>query len=125
MGWAIDQSKFAAIPGRLAVGHDAKGRWVVCDRLGSIGGTFVDRESAIRFARRESDNAPGAVRLAADSEVLDLFASPPRRGDRGRVPPRPARRTAGGPRHPAPAAPAAPAAGRELRRTGETEESLS
>jgi len=71
-------------PGRFTVGRDAHGSWVVCDRLKAIGGIFVDRASAIRFARRESNDMPGAIRCAPDSEVLDVFAmlrpAEPRRG---------------------------------------------
>lgn len=74
MGKASRSSKPPSAPGRFLVGHDAQGRWVVCDRWGIVGGVFVDQESAIRFARRESDDAPGAVCCAPDTEVLDFFA---------------------------------------------------
>lgn len=60
--------------GRFSVGVDAHGRWVVCDRSGVTGGIFADQASALRFARRESGNRPGAICCLPDSTVLDLFA---------------------------------------------------
>ncbi len=35
----------------LLVGQDRAGHWIVRETLGLIGGIFVDRASAIRFAR--------------------------------------------------------------------------
>ena len=40
---------------------DSRGRWTVRDERNLVGGTFVSEEAAIRFARRESNNLPGAV----------------------------------------------------------------
>lgn len=68
------ESKPPSAAGRFVVGHDAGGRWVVCDRMGIVGGIFVDQATALRFARRESNDMPGAVCCVPDTEVLDFFA---------------------------------------------------
>jgi hypothetical protein len=60
--------------GRFCVGQDAHGRWVVCDRVGTTGGIFADQASALRFARQESGNIPGAICCLPDGARLDIFA---------------------------------------------------
>jgi hypothetical protein len=47
---------------RIARGRN--GRWLATSGDGMIGGTFFDREAAIRFARRESYGA--SLRLVED-----------------------------------------------------------
>lgn len=47
-----------AVPGPdgshiLLVGQDRAGHWIVSETLGLLGGIFVDRAAAIRFARAE------------------------------------------------------------------------
>ncbi|WP_337270509.1 hypothetical protein [Oryzifoliimicrobium ureilyticus] len=70
---------------RFTIGHDADGRWLVCDCLGLVGGVFVDRASAIRFAVTESGRHPEAVACLPDQSVLevaDIFSA--RKQRRGR-----------------------------------------
>jgi hypothetical protein len=47
---------------RFTVIPDARGRWIVADSRGLIGGLFRDRDAAIHFARSESDPVPKADR---------------------------------------------------------------
>ena len=47
---------------------DQRGRWCARSDDGLMGGTFVDRESALRFARRESVGMPLLV-LALAREI--------------------------------------------------------
>jgi hypothetical protein len=57
---------------RFVIGRDSRGRWVVCDRRGLVGGLFTDRDSAVHFAVFESDHAPGAVCCVPDGAILSL-----------------------------------------------------
>ncbi|MCX5579922.1 hypothetical protein [Kaistia terrae] len=70
MGKALQESYPSTLSSRFTVGRDAEGQWVVCDRLGLVGGLFADRASAVHFALVESDHCPGAVCCAAEDEVL-------------------------------------------------------
>lgn len=51
------------------VGQDARGRYCVQENHGLIGGAFVDRAEAIRFAQDESKAIPGAVVLITPALV--------------------------------------------------------
>jgi hypothetical protein len=55
-----------ARPSRFVVGRDGDGHWVVWDRQALCGGSFVNREDAVRYARFESEGAPGQVTLSND-----------------------------------------------------------
>lgn len=59
---------------RFTVGHDQKGRWLVCDRLGQVGGLFADRTSAMHFAMEESNREPGQIYCIPDEQVLSVNA---------------------------------------------------
>ena len=43
---------------RLRLYQTAQGRWCVSSADGLTGGTFFDREQALRFARREGGGTP-------------------------------------------------------------------
>jgi hypothetical protein len=53
------------------VGRDQSGQWVVRDVGGRGGGLFKTRDEALRFARHERGDRPGAVILVPG--LLDLF----------------------------------------------------
>lgn len=74
MNKVVQESEPPSCHYAFIVGRDTKGRWVVRDRSGSTGGIFVDRASALNFARRESHYISGAVSCAADPPELDFFA---------------------------------------------------
>lgn len=57
---------------RFTVGRDARGRWVVNDTEGKVGGLFTDRASAVHFAMFESDHTPGAVWCLPEHVTLKL-----------------------------------------------------
>lgn len=57
---------------RFIVGRDEKGQWLVTDREGLIGGLFVDRAAAMRFAQSESDHSAGAVFCVPETIRLSL-----------------------------------------------------
>jgi hypothetical protein len=48
------------------------GRWIATSGDGMIGGTFFDRDAAIRFARRESYGSP--LRLVEGEELSAMAA---------------------------------------------------
>ncbi|APH54894.1 Hypothetical protein GbCGDNIH9_1600 [Granulibacter bethesdensis] len=60
---------------QFIVGHDSKGRWVVCDQRGAVGGIFRNRDSALSFARSETGHHPHAVFCAPDHLVMDFFST--------------------------------------------------
>ena len=66
---------------RFIVGSDARGRWVVRDQKGLVGGSFTDRAEAVHFALEESDRVPGAVCCAPDDATMNFDSI----FDRGRV----------------------------------------
>lgn len=54
------------------VGCDSRGSWVVRDERNLVGGTFVSKDAAIRFARQESNYRPGAVVCIDDNQRMSL-----------------------------------------------------
>ncbi|MGH6762379.1 MAG: hypothetical protein ACRECW_12425 [Phyllobacterium sp.] len=72
MGKAAQESYPPSRHSRFTVGHDAQGRWLVCDRMGLVGGLFKDRASAIHFALTESDHVPEDVCCVPDSAILNF-----------------------------------------------------
>lgn len=62
--------------GRFLVGRDRRGRWIVRDEKGLVGGLFADRASAVRFAMFESDYVPGAVSCVPDGTLSDPVIEP-------------------------------------------------
>lgn len=61
---------------RFTIGRNRKGCWLVCDTLGLVGGIFVDKASAIRFARTESGDRSDRFcwrRGKQSLEVKDVF----------------------------------------------------
>ena len=59
---------------------DERGRWCARTDDGLMGGTFVDRDSALRFARRESVGMPLLLLAAAPAKPS---AAEPRPGEQG------------------------------------------
>jgi hypothetical protein len=55
-----------AKPPRFVVGPDGDGHWVVWDRRALCGGSFVNRDDAVRYARFESEGSAGQVTLSSD-----------------------------------------------------------
>lgn len=53
----------------LRLYQTAQGRWSVSSTDGLTGGTFFDRDQALRFARREGDGAPVVVLARAPSAL--------------------------------------------------------
>lgn len=62
--------------GRFMVGRDRRGRWIVRDEKGLVGGLFADRASAVRFAMFESGYVPGAVSCVPDGMLSDSLGKP-------------------------------------------------
>lgn len=63
---------------RFTIGCNNNGRWLVCDRQGLVGGIFVDKASAIRFARTESGGRKNHAcwKLGKQNlEVNDVFSA--------------------------------------------------
>ncbi|UXS02419.1 hypothetical protein [Agrobacterium tumefaciens] len=57
---------------RFTIGQNENGWWLVCDRLGLVGGLFIDRASAVRFAKDESDGHPEQVGCLPERQGLKL-----------------------------------------------------
>ena len=55
---------------------DERGRWCARTDDGLMGGTFVDRDSALRFARRESVGMPLLVLAVARETPRELERKP-------------------------------------------------
>jgi hypothetical protein len=62
--------------GGFLVGRDHRGRWIVREEKGLVGGLFADRASAVRFAMFESGYVPGAVSCVPDGVLSGTFADP-------------------------------------------------
>jgi hypothetical protein len=62
-------------PPVVLIGQDRLKRWVVRDPRGLIGGLFVSREEAVRFAMFETGCGPLAAVMIPD--VLELDIEPP------------------------------------------------
>ncbi|QXQ06967.1 hypothetical protein KX816_02580 [Sphingosinicellaceae bacterium] len=52
------------------IGEDAPGHYAVRENHGLIGGEFISRSEAMRFARDECEAIPGAVILIADAAAM-------------------------------------------------------
>lgn len=59
----------------LLVGQDRAGRWVVRETCGLIGGLFVDRDAAMRFARAERRGFAHARVELASAPLPSLLAA--------------------------------------------------
>jgi hypothetical protein len=64
---------------RFFVGVDARGRWIVRDDRGLVGGMFADRESALRFASLEGDVDGADVTVLPETETLPMIGDMPER----------------------------------------------
>jgi hypothetical protein len=58
------------------IGQDKRGNWVAQDRGGHRGGLFVDRASALKFARDENGCHPPTVVLMNGTFELDVMSKP-------------------------------------------------
>lgn len=61
-----------SVRSRFTIGCNRNGRWLVCDRLGLVGGIFVDKASAIRFVRTESGERPNQGCWIVGKQKLDM-----------------------------------------------------
>ena len=66
----------AAVLREFTICPDSHGHWLVVEAHGLLGGVFVSRQTAERFALREADDDPARVHVAA------LRARPLRLGSR-------------------------------------------
>ena len=60
-------------PVAFLVGQDGEGHWLAVETHGLGGGLFRSRDTAVRYARHESQSLPGAVRVVEGP--IRLFAS--------------------------------------------------
>ncbi|HZU91647.1 MAG TPA: hypothetical protein VE993_20510 [Stellaceae bacterium] len=58
----------ACAPHHFEIACDARGRWVVRDREGLVGGVFLTRRDAVRFALGE---------VAGDAAYVHIRTAPP------------------------------------------------
>jgi hypothetical protein len=75
MGKAVRASEPSWRSSRFIVGQDARGLWVVFDRLDIVGGLFADRASAVHFALAEANYDAKDVYCAPGNELLNFFAA--------------------------------------------------
>ncbi len=68
-------------PTIILVGQDLCGRYCVCENHGKIGGAFVSRAEAIRFAQDESRGIPRSIVMVTPL-VLHAAATDAGPGDR-------------------------------------------
>lgn len=54
------------------VGRDKRGRWIVQDRQGLVGGLFVNEAAALHFAAEECNHNPTDICRAPEGVVLDI-----------------------------------------------------
>ena len=64
----------ACVPHHFAVSRNGQGRWVVRDREGLVGGVFLTRKDAVRFALGE---------VAGDLAYVHVDAEPALAGGEG------------------------------------------
>lgn len=78
---SMGQSAIIAFPVHPApdylLGRDEDGRWIVRDARGLVGGVFVDRNAALRFANHETDHRPNAVHAVPEPLRLTLTGALP------------------------------------------------
>lgn len=58
-------------PSIIVVGEDRGGHWTVEENHGRVHGRFRSRDDAIRFARGERDQLPGAIVMVTPPRVPD------------------------------------------------------
>ena len=58
------------------VGRNSRGNWVVQDQNGLLGGLFVDRAEALKFAMFENGKRPQAVIMVPGILELDMSRKP-------------------------------------------------
>lgn len=68
-------------PPRVAGHHfdispDEQGRWIVSDAEGLVGGVFLSRRDALRFALRETDGDAECVHVAAEPALAEGEPAP-------------------------------------------------
>ncbi|KQV78690.1 hypothetical protein [Rhizobium sp. Root1220] len=57
---------------RFTIGRDNRGRWVVADRDGLVGGVFISEHAARHFAADECGHDAAQICRADDSIVLQF-----------------------------------------------------
>ena len=58
-------------PSILMVGHDRRGRWIVQENHGLLGGAFISLDAAMHYARAERMALPGATIAFAVEPLAD------------------------------------------------------
>lgn len=58
------------------ISRDGHGRWIVSDAEGLVGGVFLSRKDALRFALRETDGDAECVHVAAEPALAAGEAVP-------------------------------------------------
>jgi hypothetical protein len=69
-------ARFHSKPPLFFVGTNSRGHWVVQDEQHLIGGLFISRAAALRFALFENSNNPQAVIMVPDLFEIDLKDAP-------------------------------------------------
>jgi hypothetical protein len=67
------------------IGRDSQGNWVAKERSGIRGGLFVDRATALKFAKAESGRDPHAIVWVSGEVELDLAAASTAASEQGLV----------------------------------------
>jgi hypothetical protein len=62
-------------PPIFVIGRDSKGNWVAQEQSGMRGGLFIDRASALKFAKAESGRDPRAIVWVSGVLELDTSAT--------------------------------------------------
>lgn len=71
-------------PTIILVGQDLGGRYCVCENHGLVGGAFVSRAEAIRFAQAEGRSIPRSIVMVTPL-VIHTSATDASPGDRATV----------------------------------------
>ncbi|UXS32058.1 hypothetical protein FY152_08135 [Agrobacterium tumefaciens] len=57
---------------RFTVGQNRTGCWLVSDKLGLIGGLFIDKEAALRFAKMEGNASADEIQSLTGEQHLEV-----------------------------------------------------
>ncbi|OWV97218.1 hypothetical protein [Rhizobium sp. R693] len=68
---AITYKIIVGLPARFTIGRNSKGRWVVLDRDGRIGGLFTTESAALHFASEGCNGNHLEIRRAPDGEIVE------------------------------------------------------
>jgi hypothetical protein len=74
-GTQREAAALASEPSHFLLGRDHGGHWIVQESRGLCGGLFTSKEAAIRYAKFESADQAGEIRLAPDFVELKFFSA--------------------------------------------------